>query len=72
MNSRKIYAGFVIALLLAALLLSRHIDPENKRIRQHLTYNTDVEDSSLSVAAGTFSTRLPIVKIGRASCRERV
>lgn len=63
MNSRKIYAGFVIALLLAALLLSRHIDPENKRIRQHLTYNTDVEDSSLSVAAGTFSTRLPIVSI---------
>ena len=54
MNSRKIYVGLVLLFLLAALMLSRHIDPEKKRIQQHLTYNTDVEDTSLSIEADTF------------------
>ena len=63
MNSRKIYVGLVLLFLLAALMLSRHIDPEKKRIQQHLTYNTDVEDTSLSIEADTFSTHLPIVSI---------
>ena len=55
--------GLVLLFLLAALMLSRHIDPEKKRIQQHLTYNTDVEDTSLSIEADTFSTHLPIVSI---------
>ncbi|MFR9235442.1 MAG: hypothetical protein ACLVLH_21635 [Eisenbergiella massiliensis] len=32
MNSRKIYTGLVVLLLLAALLLSRHIDPKSSGI----------------------------------------
>lgn len=32
MNSRKIYTGLVVLLLLAALLLSRHIDPEKQPV----------------------------------------
>ena len=34
MNSRKIYVGLVLLFLLAALMFSRHIDPEKKRSQQ--------------------------------------
>lgn len=50
-------------LLLAALLLSRHIDPEKQRYQQHLSYNTQVEDTSLSIDEDTFSSHLPVVSI---------
>ena len=50
-------------LLLAALLLSRHIDPEKQRDQQHLSYNTQVEDTSLSIDEDTFSSHLPVVSI---------
>ena len=63
MNSRKIYTGLVVLLLLAALLLSRHIDPEKQRYQQHLSYNTQVEDTSLSIDEDTFSSHLPVVSI---------
>ena len=50
-------------LLLAALLLSRHIDPEKQRYQQHLSYNTQVEDTSLSIDEDTFSSHLLVVSI---------
>jgi len=52
-----------VLLLLAALLLSRHIDPEKQRYQQHLSYNTQVEDTSLSIDEDTFSSHLPVVSI---------
>lgn len=63
MNSRKLYIGLVVLLLLAALLLSRHIDPQKQRYQQHLSYNTQVEDTSLSIEEDTFSSHLPVVSI---------
>lgn len=63
MNSRKLYTGLVVLLLLAALLLSRHIDPQKQRYQQHLSYNTQVEDTSLSIEEDTFSSHLPVVSI---------
>lgn len=63
MNSRKLYTGLVVLLLLAALLLSRHIDPKRQRYQQHLSYNTQVDDTSLSIEEGTFSSHLPVVSI---------
>lgn len=63
MNSRKLYTGLVTLLLLTALLLSRHIDPEKKRYQQHLSYNTQAEDTSLSIEEDTFSSHLPVVSI---------
>ena len=50
-------------LLLAALLLSRHIDPEKQRYQQHLSYNTQIEDTSLSIDEDTFSSHLSVVSI---------
>lgn len=50
--------------MLAAVLTLGNLDtPQTRRTEQHLTYNTEVEDTSLSIEAETFTSHLPIVSI---------
>lgn len=63
MNSRRLYAGTVIVLLAAVLVIAAKADPERIRTQQHLEYNTDVEDKNLSIKPEEFSSHLPVVEI---------
>lgn len=63
MNSRKWYIGGGAAALLAALAMSPYTKPLNHREQQHLSYNSEVRDTSLSIDKETFSSRLPVVSI---------
>lgn len=63
MNSKKWYIGGGAAAFLAAFLMSLYTRPEYHREQQHLTYNTEVEDTNLSIDKDAFSSRLPVVSI---------
>lgn len=63
MNSRKLYAGAVLVLMTAVLLIAGYTDPKQVRYEQHLEYNTSVSDISTSIEPETFSSRLPVVEI---------
>lgn len=63
MSSRKLYVGAVAVLLAAVLLIAGNADPKRVRTQQHLEYNTEVDDRSLSIDPEDFSSRLPVVEI---------
>lgn len=63
MGSRTKYIIGVMALFLPVLLAAAYRRPAGQRIQQHLVYNTQLEDTNLSIDAETFSSRLPIVSI---------
>lgn len=50
-------------MFLPVLLAAAGRRPAGERIQQHLIYNTQLEDTNLSIDADTFSSRLPIVSI---------
>lgn len=50
-------------LILSVILAASYENPTRKRVQQHLTYNTQVEDVNLSISADTFSSRLPVINI---------
>ena len=49
MKSKCVYVGAVLLSLLAVLGIAKFIEPENVRVQQHLSYNTEVEDTNLSI-----------------------
>ncbi len=63
MKSKYIYTGSTIFLLAAVLILGNLDTPKTRRTEQHLTYNTDVTDTSLSIDAENFTSHLPIISI---------
>ena len=63
MKSKWLYVGAVLLSLLAVLGIAKFIEPENVRVQQHLSYNTEVEDTNLSIEPSSFSSRLPVVSI---------
>lgn len=64
MSNRKAYVAGVFGLLLLGLMIGYVIYvPEKKKEWQHETYNTQVEDTNLSVSAADFSSRLPVIQI---------
>ncbi len=63
MNHKKIYIILVTALLALVLLIAKRTEPELVRSQQHLTYNTEIEDTNLSIDADRFSSKLPVVSI---------
>lgn len=63
MNSRKWYITGGIAVFAAVLLTALWVKPSVQREQQHLTYNTELEDSNDSIDVATFSSRLPVVSI---------
>lgn len=63
MKSKYLYAGGTVFLLAVVLGLGNLDTPQHRRVEQHLTYNTEVADTSLSIDARTFTSRLPIVAI---------
>lgn len=52
-----------IILFLPVLMAAACKSPAGRRIQQHLSYNTQLEDTNLSIEAETFSSRLPVVSI---------
>ena len=63
MKSKWVYVGAVLLSLLAVLGIAKFIEPENVRVQQHLSYNTEVEDTNLSIEPSSFSSHLPVVSI---------
>lgn len=63
MNSKFLYAGGTLFLLAAVLSIGNLSTPHNQRVQQHLSYNTEIEDTNLSIEKETFSSHLPIVMI---------
>lgn len=63
MNSKFLYAGGTLLLLTSVLATGTINTPHNTRVQQHLTYNTETEDTNRSIDKETFSSRLPIVMI---------
>ena len=49
--------------LLAVLGIAKFIETENVRVQQHLSYNTEVEDTNMSIEPSSFSSHLPVVSI---------
>lgn len=80
MSSRKIFSTAVLVLLTVILFIARYTDPEQVRSQQHLTYNTELEDTNLAIDPEHFSSKLPVVSIdthgqeipGRPTKGERV
>ena len=63
MKSKWVYVGAVLLSLLAVLGIAKFIEPENVRVQQHLSYNTEVKDTNLSIEPSSFSSHLPVVSI---------
>ena len=63
MKSKWVYVGAVLLSLLAVLGTAKFIEPENVRVQQHLSYNTEVKDTNLSIEPSSFSSHLPVVSI---------
>lgn len=57
------YICSVLVLLALIFAAGIWLNPKNRRVHQHLSYNTQIEDTSLSVNARDFSSRLPVVRI---------
>lgn len=53
----------VLILLTVILVIARYTDPEQVRSQQHLTYNTELEDTNLAIDPEHFSSKLPVVSI---------
>lgn len=66
MDRKKRYVCAVVLLLCACLLLAGVRRTVTRREQQHTVYNVGVEDTSLSVDAEHFSSRLPILSIETA------
>lgn len=56
MKSKWVYVGAVLLSLLAVLGTAKFIEPENVRVQQHLSYNTEVKDTNLSIEPSSFSS----------------
>ena len=63
MKSKWIYVGAVLLSLAGVLSIAKFAEPENARVQQHKSYNTEVKDTNLSVEASDFSSHLPVVSI---------
>lgn len=63
MKKKSKYIAGVTGLLLAVTALSLYEAPDKNRVHQHLSYNTEVEDTNLSIDEESFTTRLPVVSI---------
>lgn len=63
MKSKWLYVGAVLLSLAAVLGISKFVEPENARVQQHRSYNTEVKDTNLSIEARAFSSHLPVVRI---------
>lgn len=63
MNSRRKFIIAFLTLCFAVLFITSRVNPKTVRVQQHLTYNTDVKDTSLSIDQETFSSHLPVVSI---------
>lgn len=63
MKRKYIYTVGTIFLLAAVLILGNLDTPQTRRVEQHLTNNTDIKDTNLSIDAEEFTSHLPIVCI---------
>lgn len=63
MGSRAKYAVITVFLLILVMLAAAYRSPLRQREQQHLVYNTEIEDTSVSIEAESFSSRLPVVVI---------
>lgn len=63
MKSKWLYVGAVVLSLTAVLCIAKLVEPENVRVQQHQSYNTEIKDTNLSIEASAFSSRLPVVNI---------
>jgi len=63
MKSKYLYCGGMLFLLAAVLGLGYLDTPKTTRTQQHLTYNTDIADTSYAIDAETFTSHLPVVSI---------
>ena len=63
MSHKKIYVILVAALLVSVLFIAEYTEPKRVRSQQHLSYNTGLADTNLSIDAKSFSSKLPVVNI---------
>lgn len=57
------YVAIVVLLLALVFFAANYSSPVREREWQHQVYNTETEDTSLSIAAESFSSHLPVVCI---------